>query len=245
MTQAQDTPFGRPMRRRCALAMLALVATLPVAGGAQARPRPAAPAPVTRPAAAPTPPAAAPVVPLDTATALPAAVPAGGAGRLRPARAAELRAAPGGRVLGQLGPGALMTPLARERGWVRVRVDAWVRERDLLPADTALRAGLSAADLRADPDGVRGMVVRWDVEVLAFQRADALRRDLEVGEPYLLARGPIGENALLYLALPAGLVDEARAIAPLTTMRITARVRTGRATPTNVPILDVESLARP
>ena len=224
------------MRRRLALAALAAASALPVVGGAQSRP-----APTPRPAiTAPARPVAA-----DTAAAPTAAPVESGSGRLRPARAAELRTAPGGRVVGQVGGAALMTPLARERGWVRVRVEAWVRERDLVPADTALRAGLSAADLRADPTGVRGTVVRWDVEVLAFQRADALRRDLEVGEPYLLARGPIGENALLYLALPAALVEDARAITPLTTMRITARVRTGRAAPTNVPILDVESLARP
>lgn len=182
-------------------------------------------------------------VPVDTAGARAIAAPTGGA-PLRPATRAALRAAPDGRALGALEPGAIAVPVARERGWVRVRVEGWVRERDLVPADSALRSGISAADLRADPEGTRGTVVRWDVEVLAFQRADALRRDLQLGEPYLLARGPAGENALLYLALPAALVDEARAIAPLTTVRIAARVRTGRAAPTNVPILDVTSVAR-
>jgi hypothetical protein len=164
---------------------------------------------------------------------------------LRPANRAEIRASPEGTVIGAvLGPGTII-PLARERGWVRVRLEGWVREGELLPVDSTLRTALSAADLRADPDGAKGKLVRWRVEVLALQRADALRRDLTNGEPYLLARGPEGENALLYLALPAALVADAKNIPPLTIVQITARVRTGRSSPTNVPVLDVEAITRP
>ena len=141
-------------------------------------------------------------------------------------------------------PGTVI-PLARERGWVRVRMEGWVRESDLLPVDSSLRTAISAADLRADPEGSKGKLVRWKVEILALQRADALRRDLADGEPYLLARGPVGENAMLYLALPPALVAEARAITPLTVVQITARVRNGRSAPTNVPILDIETISVP
>jgi hypothetical protein len=178
-------------------------------------------------------------------TQRPAAAVSPGTVPLRPAARAELRAAPDGNAIGTLNPSTTVVPLARERGWVRVRVEGWVRERDLLPVDSTLRTGLSAADMRVDPDGAKGKLVRWDVEVLAFQRADALRRDLQLNEPYLLARGPAGENAMLYLAIPASLVAEARAIPALKVMRITARVRTGRSSPTNVPILDVETLTTP
>lgn len=164
---------------------------------------------------------------------------------LRPAAKAELRTAPDGQVTGTvLSPGTVI-PLARERGWVRVRMEGWVRESDLLPVDSALRTALSAADLRADPEGSKGKLVRWKVEILALQRADALRRDLADGEPYLLARGPVGENAMLYLAVPPSLLSEARAITPLTVVQITARVRNGRSAPTNVPILDVETISLP
>ena len=138
-----------------------------------------------------------------------------------------------------------MIPLVRERGWVRVRIEGWVREGALLPVDSALRTALSAADIRADPVGSKGKLVRWQVEVLALQRADALRRDMNIGEPYLLARGPAGENAILYLAVPPSLVNEARGIVPLTVIQVTARVRNGRSTPTNVPILDVETISTP
>jgi hypothetical protein len=156
-----------------------------------------------------------------------------------------VRTAPDGAVIGTVVLPGTVLPMARERGWVRVRMEGWVKESDLLPVDSSLRTALSAADLRADPEGSKGKLVRWKVEVLAFQKADALRRDLNTGEPYLLARGPAGENAMLYLALPPALVNDAKAIVPLTVIQITARVRTGRSAPTNVPILDIEAITLP
>jgi hypothetical protein len=177
---------------------------------------------------------------VDSAKAPPPA-----AGALRPSGRAEMRTAPDGSVIGTIVGEGTVVPLARERGWVRVRMEGWVRETSLLPIDAALSTGLSAADLRADPAEAKGKLVRWTVEVLALQRADALRRDLAPGEPYLLARGPSGENAMLYLALPAALVNDAKAITPLSVVQIVARVRNGRSAPTNVPILDIESIAKP
>jgi hypothetical protein len=171
--------------------------------------------------------------------------PSGAAGDVvTPARATVLADAPNGRALARLEPGARATPLATERDWVRVRVEGWVRDSDLAPADSALRSGVSAADLRADPQGTRGRIVRWEVQVMAFQTADPLRRDMVADEPYLLARGPAGENSLLYLALPPSLVETGRALPPLTTVIITARVRNGRSDPVGVPILDVQTLTR-
>jgi hypothetical protein len=195
-----------------------------------------APRAVRQQAASPQPPApsrAAVAAPADTAGPL-----------LTPARSTPLADAPEGRAVARLEPGAKMTPLARDRGWVRVSVEGWVLERDATAADSALRAELSAADLRADPDGTRGRVVRWDVQVLAFQVADPLRRDMAPDEPYLLARGPGTENALLYLAIPPSLVATARTIPSLTSVTVTARVRSGRSEPVGVPILDLQSLAR-
>ncbi|MCU0623120.1 MAG: hypothetical protein MUF53_04560 [Gemmatimonadaceae bacterium] len=168
-------------------------------------------------------------------------------GALKPADqgGAELRLSPDGRPLASAKPGAVLVPLVRDRGWVRVRLEGWVRERDLAPADSALRGIRSAADLRADPDGTKGAVVRWSVDVLGLQTADGLRRDLSDGEPYLLARGPDGEEALLYLAIPPTLLETARAWPPMSRALVVARVRTGRSEPTGVPVLDVQSLTRP
>lgn len=161
---------------------------------------------------------------------------------LSPTANVALRAAPDARALATVAPGATLVPLARERGWVRVRLEGWVPERDLTPSDTAIRTNVSAADLRADPVGTRGKTVRWSVQILATQKADALRRDLSPDETYLLARGPAEENALLYLVVPPSLMATTKSIPELSQAMITARVRTGRSTLVGVPILDLVTI---
>lgn len=165
-------------------------------------------------------------------------------GAMRVARSTVARNAPNGAVVGQIGGGTYVIPLARSRGWVRVRTEVWVPERDVVPADSTFGASLSAADLRADPEGTRGKTVRWEVQVLALQYADPLRRDLAIDEPYFLAKGPSSEDQLLYLAIPPSLLAEARATQSLTRLLVTARVRTGRSQPVGIPILDLLSFAR-
>jgi len=164
---------------------------------------------------------------------------------MRVPRSTVVRNAPNGVAVGQLGAGTYVVPLARSRGWVRVRAEFWVPEREVIPADSSFGASLTAADLRADPEGTRGKTVRWEVQVLALQYADPLRRDLAEGEPYFLAKGPATEDQLLYLAIPPSLISEGRATQPLTRLLITARVRTGRSQPVGIPILDLISFSRP
>ena len=158
---------------------------------------------------------------------------------LVPTANVALRAAPDARALATVAQGTSLTPLARDRGWVRVRLEGWVPEKDVAPADTAVRTGVSAADLRADPGGSRGKLVRWSVQILAKQKADALRKDLAPDETYLLARGPSEENALLYLVVPPSLMVIVKSIPDLSQTMITARVRTGRSELVGVPILDL------
>ncbi len=151
---------------------------------------------------------------------------------------AGLSPAPGVAPVATLQHGAVLTPLARERGWVRVQLEGWVREADVVAVDSSL-ARLSAADLRASPAEYVGRTVRWTVTALAFQTADPLRQDMKPDEPYLLARGPGAEASLLYLTLPPDLVIRGKALPPMTQIIVTARVRTGRSDPAGVPILDV------
>ena len=158
---------------------------------------------------------------------------------LTPIAATSLTASPAGERIGSLGAGARAIVTARERGWVRVRVEGWVREADLSVADTALRGALSAADLRADPDAAAGRLVHWEVEVLAHQVGDPLRKGLTDQEPYLLAQGPTGENALLYLAIPPALAATAREIPDMGRAIITARVRVGKSEPVGIPVLEL------
>lgn len=156
----------------------------------------------------------------------------------------SLQAGPGGDVLATVPGGVPLTTLARENGWVRVRLKGWMPDSSLNAAGTRSTGALTAADLRANPEGTRGRLVRWSVESLAFQTADELRRGLTPGEPYLLARGPGSERAVLYLAIPDSLVARAQALPPLAEITITARVRTGRSQPAGVPVLDLLDLAR-
>lgn len=165
-------------------------------------------------------------------------------GALRASKALPLSLAPGTTAMGSLDAGAVVDPIVRDRGWVRVRVEAWVPESLLVPADSAYQASLTAADLRLDPERLRGRIVRWQVQVIGLQTADGLRRALTQDEPYLLAMGPSGENAMLYLAVPPALLEQSKAIAPLTSITITARIRNGRSQPTGAPVLDLLSIVR-
>ncbi len=174
-----------------------------------------------------------------------AAAPAVPAGAMAPLSTAALRDAPDGQSMATLTARSTLEPMAHDRGWVRVRTEGWVKEAELGPMDPAM-ATLSAADLRADPDGAKGKVVRWNVEVLAIQTADVLRKGLNPDEPYLLVRGPGTESALIYVAVPPSLLTSARTVASLAPVPISlvATVRVGRSEPVGVPILDAESLAR-
>lgn len=217
------------------------------ASRAPTRPEPTTPPATSRPA--PTPaqsPAQAPARGTATPPVAPAEPPAQRTveGGLRADAPAALRTAPGGTAMGELAQGTVVEPLARDRGWVKIRVDAWVPESLFVPADTAYRSELTAIDLRLDPDGTKGRVVRWEVQVVGLQRADPLRRDLQADEPFLLAIGPKGENVILYVAVPPALLNQAKAIPSMQSVILTARVRTGRSRPTGAPILDMLSFVR-
>lgn len=156
---------------------------------------------------------------------------------------AMLYVAPDAQAVGTVDSTARVTQVARDRGWVRVQVEGWMRATDLGPADASVLTTISAADLRAQPDRYRGQTVRWQVQKIAVETADPLRKGMAPDEPYVLARGPGQENSLLYLALPPSLVDQARRIDPLATFIVTARVRNGRSEPAGVPLLDVLAIA--
>ena len=146
-------------------------------------------------------------------------------------------------AIGQAAKGAQVEVLARERDWVRVRLEGWVREADLIVADSSLRP-LSAADIRSNPGNARGKLVRWEVEAISLQTADPLRTGMAVGEPYLLALGPGAEKTLVYIAVPPALLAAARSLAPMAPITVTARIRNGRSEPAGVPVLDLQSLTR-
>ncbi len=146
-------------------------------------------------------------------------------------------------IVGQVNSGSTVEVIARDRGWVRVKLEGWVRESDLVVADSSLRQ-LSAADIRSDPAGAQGKLVRWDVQAVSLQTADALRTGLSPGEPYLLALGPGVEKSLVYLTVPPGLLPSVRNLPAMAEVVVVARVRDGRSEPAGVPILDLQSVTR-
>ncbi len=164
------------------------------------------------------------------------------------ARATTIRTAPSQGTtetpaLGQIAKGTTVDVIAREKGWVRVRLEGWVRESDVVIADTTLRP-LSAADIRSNPAAAQGKLVKWDVQAVALQTADALRTGFQPGEQYLLALGPGSEKTIVYLAVPQSLLATARSLPSMSDVTVIARVRNGRSEPAGVPILDLESLTR-
>jgi hypothetical protein len=207
--------------------------------------KPAAKQPVSPPAKS-APVVAVPVAPKVAAPVAPTPAPVQGtpAGAMSVSKPTKLLSAPGGGAIADLATGAIVQPLAHDHGFAKVRIEGWVPERELSPADSSVGAELTAADLRADPEGTRGKSVQWEVEVLSFQTADPLRRELARDEPYLLAKGPGTENALLYLAIPPSLLTQAKALQPLTRVLITARVRSGHSEPVGTPILDLKSISK-
>ena len=195
------------------------------------------------------------VAPMPALPAGPAAAPlaADGAAKAGPkgrsigvisSTGARFRDLPVGHVLGGIAGGSAVEIVARQFGWARVRVDGWIPEKDLISGENVAPPSVTAADLRADPQGMKGRVVQWDVEVMSLQMADPLRVELGRDEPYLLARGPGEENAILYLAVPGTLLAEARGLPPLGKVSITARVRSGRSEPSGSPILELLSIAK-
>lgn len=217
---------------------------------AAAQPRPPAPATAAGGSAQSAPPTRQPAARTapDSETAAPGSSPetvAGppAAGSLRTDREVPLRLGPNGQVLAMLDSGVIVSTQARERGWVRVRIEGWVPESYFVPADTAFGANLTAADLRADPEGHRGKIVRWRMQIVGMQTADPLRRDMRPNEPFLLAIGPAGEDATVYVTVPQSLVTEARTIPTLSFVVLTARVRTGKSNPTGAPIIELISIA--
>jgi len=146
-------------------------------------------------------------------------------------------------AVGQIAKGTTVDVIGKDHDWVRVRLEGWVREADLTLADSTLRV-LSAADVRSNPAAAQGKLVRWDVDAVALQTADALRTGLQPGEQYLLALGPGTEKTLVYIVVPATLIQTARSLPPMAPITVVARIRNGRSQPAGVPVLDLQSFTR-
>ncbi|MGD0484101.1 MAG: SH3 domain-containing protein [Gemmatimonadales bacterium] len=154
-------------------------------------------------------------------------------------RRVELRRAPDAPPAGTLEAEMPVRITARAGEWVRVEMQGWVRESELRPAGSAALSNVTAAELRTDPDRFKGRLLRWTIQFIALQTADELRPDFTPGEQYILARGPAPEYAFAYIVVPADKAAAVAQIAPLASVTIIAKVRTGRSTYLANPILEL------
>src|SRR5216110_2217806 len=158
------------------------------------------------------------------------------------ARRTVLYRAPEGAPTGTLAPSAPLRVLGRSGDWTRVELEGWVKSSDLEIAPPGVLMGITAAELRTDPQRYAGQVLRWTLQYIAEQKADELRPEIPNGATYLLARGPLPERGFVYVVVPEARRAQLETITPLATIQVTARVRTGRTRFLGNPVLDMISL---
>src|SRR5947207_9558874 len=132
--------------------------------------------------------------------------------------------------------------LGRSGEWTRVELEGWVKSADLEIAPPGVLVGITAAELRTDPQRYAGQVLRWTLQYIATQKADELRPEIPNGATYLLARGPLPERGFVYVVVPEAKRAPLETLTPLATIQVTARVRTGRTRFLGNPVLDMISL---
>jgi len=162
--------------------------------------------------------------------------------RQQPTRQTTLYRAPDGPEAGTVTAETPLRVLGRTGDWARVQIEGWVRATELQAAPPGVQVGVSAAELRAEPQRYAGQVLRWTLQYIAVQKADDLRPDIPTGATYVLARGPLPERGFVYVIIPDGKLATIQALAPLATIQVTARVRQGRSRYLGNPVVDLISL---
>jgi hypothetical protein len=132
--------------------------------------------------------------------------------------------------------------LGRAGEWSRVQVEGWVRSTDLASAGPGVRVGVSAAEVRADPQRYVGQTLLWTLQVIAVRTADELRPDIPTGATYLVARGPLPERGFVYVIVPDAQRSAVDALPSLATVQATVRVRTGRSRFIGNPVVELVTL---
>src|SRR2546428_389679 len=113
--------------------------------------------------------------------------------RVESARRTVLYRSPEGQPAGTLAPSAPPRVLGRSGEWTRLELEGWVKSADLEIAPPGVLVGITAAELRTDPQRYTGQVLRWTLQFISTQQADELRPEIPNGATYFLARGPLPE----------------------------------------------------
>jgi hypothetical protein len=162
--------------------------------------------------------------------------------RAQPVRMTTLYRVPDGPEAGTVATDTPLHVLSRNGEWTRVQFEGWVKGGDLQVAPAGVLVGITAAELRTEPQRYAGQALRWNLEFIAIQKADELRPDIPSGASYVLARGPLPERGFVYIIVPDTKLPAFRALTPLVTITITARVRNGRSRYLGNPIVELISL---
>jgi hypothetical protein len=162
--------------------------------------------------------------------------------RAQPVHMTTLYRTPDGPEAGTLAAEIPLRVLSRNGEWTRVQFEGWVKGGELQAAPAGVLVGVTAAELRAEPQRYVGQALRWRLEFIAIQTADELRPDIPAGSSYVLARGPLPERGFVYIIVPDARLPAFRALTPLAIMQVTARVRNGRSRYLGNPVVELISL---
>jgi hypothetical protein len=175
----------------------------------------------------------------DSASAAPRA------DRLEAARDVTLQTVPGAAsgaadsgAVAKLRAGTSVRRIGQAGDWVRVQVEGWVPGAELRAARGAALVGVTAAEVRATPDHYVGQTVDWRVQVISVQAADDLRSEMLLGQPYLLARGPLPETGFIYITLTEDEAQQMRARPPLAELLLRVTIRAARTRYLETPVAD-------
>jgi hypothetical protein len=182
-----------------------------------------------------------PATPVAAPAAPPADAPAD-AERIQTSREITLGAAAEGGTLGTLGSGTPARVIARSGDRVKVQVEGWIPADAVAPTDGGAMVGVSAAEVRTEPDKFVGQTVEWRVQLIAVQRADELRAEMPPGQPYLLTRGPLPEPGFVYVSIPADRMAEFEALPPLHELVLRVAVRAARSRFLTTPVTELVSV---
>lgn len=151
---------------------------------------------------------------------------------------ALIQRTPDGETVATVQSPTLITLGARDREWVRVAIEGWVRQSEVQGAVAPIPA-ITAAMLREQPDRYVGRTVDWRLQFLARQQADELRPEMPLGHAYLLARGPLPETGFVYVMVTKAQSDQLQGLKPLDELTVTVTVRAARTRYLATPVVEL------
>jgi hypothetical protein len=167
--------------------------------------------------------------------------PAADADRGAVARETAIFATPQGGPVGTLQAGAPARVLGRSGEWVRVSVEGWVREGDIEAARGGALTGITAAEVRSDPNRYVGKAVDWRLQVISVQTADELRTEMPRGQKYLLTRGPLPEPGFVYVTVTDVQAAEFQALPALQELTLRVTIKAARTRYLTTPVVEYVS----